>query len=125
MTEPVSASSALITVTAGGVTLLGLATGLDPLLLLAGAWGGWWAQSYQPPAGAMARLNRVLIAAVAAAWGSPPLVGWLASRTLLTDEVPGVAWEAVAALGIGLLAVDVLGRGLLKLAAAKFRRHEQ
>jgi hypothetical protein len=42
--------------------------------------------------------------------------GWL------PDVLPAAAWQIVAALGIGLLAVDVLGRGLLAIGRARLRR---
>ena len=53
MTEPVTPSA--FGLTAAGVTLFGVATGLDPALLCAGAAGGWWAMTYQPVLGALDR----------------------------------------------------------------------
>lgn len=122
MTEPVSTTAAVAVTAAGGIAVLGITTGLQPGLLFAGACGGWWALSYQPPMNALRRLNRVLISAVAGAWGSPAWVGWLSHHGVLTDAVPPGVWESAAALGIGLLAVDVLGRTALRWAENKLQR---
>jgi hypothetical protein len=128
MTDPVAGPS--LAVTAGGITLLGIATGLHPELLLAGAAGGWWALSYVPPIGIWARANRVMLSSAVAAWAAPPAAAWAGgiARHMgetggwLPDVLPAAAWQIVAALGIGLLAVDVLGRGLLAIGRARLRR---
>lgn len=120
MTEPVVSVA-----TVGGITVLGIVTGLHPALMLAGAWGGWWAMSYQPPLGWWARLNRVAISSAVAAWATPPSVGWLFAKDWLPDGLTPLPLEFVTALGIGLVAVDVLGRGLLKLSAARMGRGQQ
>lgn len=117
MTDPISPPLALSD--AAGITLFGVATGLDPMLMGAGAGGGWWAITYQPTLGTIDRLSRIGISALAAGWGSPLAVAYAAGAGWLPDGVPhGVAAWPVA-LGIGLLAVDVLGRGLLRFAGRK------
>lgn len=118
MTEPVSA--AWIAVTAGGITVLGVVTGLQPDLMLAGAAGGWWAQIYVQPANAWARINRLLLAAVIAAWAAPPAVAF--AGKWLPTMIPTIAWQWLAALGVGLVAIDALGRGLLTLTRAVLRK---
>lgn len=117
MTDPIS--PAAFGLTAAGITLFGVATGLDPVLLFSGACGGWWAMTYQPAIGALQRISRVGVSAVAASWGSPVAVGYAANAGLLPDTVPTTVAGFPVALGIGLLAVDVLGRGLLKFAQRK------
>ena len=75
MSEP--ATSAIVSVTqASGITILGIATGLDPVLIVAGAAGGWWALSYlESPGRALARANRIALSSILAAWGSPVVLG--------------------------------------------------
>lgn len=48
--EPAASSVASIAVSATGLTILGISTGLQPDILLAGFAGGLWALTYQPPA---------------------------------------------------------------------------
>lgn len=117
MTDPISPT--ILGLTAAGITLFGVATGLDPVLLFAGAGGGWWAMTYQPAIGALHRLSRVGVSALAAAWGAPVAVGYAANAGVLPTTVPAEVAGFPVALGIGLLAVDVLGRGLLKFAQRK------
>lgn len=117
MTDPISPPAAVAT--AAGITLFSAATGLDPVLLCAGAAGGWWAMTYQPILGALDRLSRVGISALAAGWGSPVAVGYASGAGWIPDALPEHVVGAPVALGIGLLAVDVIGRGLLRFAQRK------
>lgn len=117
MTDPISPSA--LGLTTAGITLFGVATGLDPALLCAGAAGGWWAMTYQPVLGALDRISRVGISALAGGWGSPVAVGYAASSGWLPDTVPQQIAGFPVALGLGLLAVDVIGRGLLRFAQRK------
>lgn len=61
MAEPTT--SVAIAATAAGLTVLGIATGLQPGVLLAGFAGGLWALSYLPP---MAWWQRILVAGLGA-----------------------------------------------------------
>lgn len=117
MTDPISPPA--VVSAAAGITLFGVATGLDPVLLAAGAGGGWWAISYQPTLGTLQRLSRIGISALAGGWGSPLAVAYAGGSGWLPDTVPPVVAAWPVALGIGLLAVDVLGRGLLRFAGRK------
>lgn len=117
MTEPVSAGS--MVVTAGGITLLGVATGLHPALMLAGAAGGWWAMSYQSQHSAWSRINRIVVSALVSAWGAPVL----ASLDVMPAAVPRAALQLALALTIGLVTIDVLGRGLLGLIRNRLGQH--
>jgi hypothetical protein len=123
MTDP--AALPTIAVTSGGITLLGVATGLQPELLLAGAAGGWWALTYAPPARALARINRISLSSTIAAWTAPPATAWAAGTLGLPDAMPAAGLQILIALGVGLIALDVLGRGLLGLARARLAKpHE-
>lgn len=117
MTDPISPPA--IGLTAAGITLFGVATGLDPVLLFAGAGGGWWAMTYQPVLGAIDRLSRIGISALAGGWGSPLAVGYAAGAGWLPQAVPQHVAGFPVALCIGLLAVDVIGRGALRFAKRK------
>lgn len=121
MTEPVASAAVA---TAAGITLLGVATGLQPQLLVAGAAGGWWAVTYLPPSSALSRINRVLISAAVAAWGAPAAVGIGLHNGWIPAIAPVAALEMLAALGIGLLTIDVLGGGALAFARRWIGRRE-
>jgi len=115
--EPIS--PAACGASACGIVVLGFVTGLHPVLLLAGAWGGWWAMTYQPPLGTLDRLSRVAISALAAAWCAPLAAAWVASREWMPGTLPIELLQYPTALGIGLLAVDVIGRGVLRIGARR------
>lgn len=121
MSEPVSAG--FISVTAGGITVLGIITGLHPALMLAGAAGGWWAMSYQQQMTVLGRLNRILLSSIVAAWGSPVTAAWGVPviEKVLPDAVPipHSAVELGIALIIGLVTIDVLGRSLMSLVRGR------
>jgi hypothetical protein len=93
--------------------------------MLAGAWGGWWAISYQPPMKARSRLSRILISAMAAGWIVPGVVALAIQRGWLPAAIDPDAIQFPAALLTGLLAVDVLGRGALRWAEAKAKEVSQ
>lgn len=117
MSEPVSAG--YVGVTAGGITVLGIITGLHPALMLAGAAGGWWAMSYQHQMTVLGRLNRVLLSSIVAAWGAPVAAAAGASIIPSPVSLPHSAIELGFALIIGLVTIDVLGRGLLAIVRSK------
>ncbi len=117
MAEPTTPAAAL---TASGITVLGVATGLDPMLLLCGFIGGWWAQSYeQPPAGLVQRLSVCALSALLTTWFIPPLVLWVTSLSWWPDVVPAMLMRFPAAVTFGLLAYKVLGPFALRFAKSK------
>lgn len=122
MTEPALSTAAAA---ATGITILGITTGLQPQLLVAGAAGGWWAITYLPPSSALSRINRVLISAVVAAWSAPAAVGLAMHQQWLPTVAPVPVLEALAALGVGLLTIDVLGGGALAFARRWIGRREE
>lgn len=118
MAEPISPVAALPT--GAGITILGVATGLDPMLLLCGFVGGWWAQSYeQPPAALIQRLSICALSALLATWFIPPLVLWATSRPWWPGVVPAMLIQWPAAVTFGLLAYKVLGPLALRFARKK------
>lgn len=109
----------LVSITAaGGVTVFGIATGLQPELLVAGAAGGWWAMSYQPPIKPFTRANRIIVSALVAAWLTP-LTIYLLSKYV--EDIPTVASLPVA-LCVGLVTIDVLGSGFTRIAKKLLKR---
>lgn len=117
-------SSAVFTtqlMTTGGVTLFGVATGLQPELLIAGAVGGWWAMSYQGLLSLWTRIKRIFVSAMVGAW-SAPIIVYLISEKLVT--IPHAASLPVA-LGVGLLTIDVLGTGLSGVASRFLKKSEK
>ena len=120
MSEPVSAG--YVGVTAGGITVLGIITGLHPALMLAGAAGGWWAMSYQLQMTVLGRLNRILLSSIVAAWGAPVAAAAAASIIPSSVSLPHSAIELGFSLIIGLVTIDVLGRGLLAIVRSKMEK---
>ncbi|UCV02295.1 hypothetical protein [Dechloromonas denitrificans] len=118
MPEPTSAT--VVGLTAAGLSLFGVATGLHPMLLVAGFAGGWWFNSYgEPPLPLVRRLSSGLIAALVAAWTTPPLIAWLTSLSLWPATVEPTVAGFPCALALGFLTHKVLGPALLKIAAKK------
>ena len=97
------------------LSTFGLATGLYPELLFAGAAGGWLALTYQEPTAFLVRSRRVVLSALAATWCTP-----LAIHLLGLPSEPPIA-KFPLALAFGLLTMDVLGKGVISLARKWFR----
>lgn len=106
-----------------GLTILGIATGLDPSLLIAGFAGALWSQSYAPASSIWHRILITTIVAVVSGYLTPAAAMGLASldtakNAALTFEV--LKWP-VAVL-FGLLAHSVIGPAVMKYAARKGER---
>jgi hypothetical protein len=55
-----------------GLTVMGIQTGIDPMLALAGLAGGWWQQTYlDKPLPILQRLSIGCISALAGTWFGP------------------------------------------------------
>jgi hypothetical protein len=117
MAEP---STTAVLPAATGLTLLGVATGIDPGLLFAGLAGGWWALSYAPePMALSRRLTVGAISALAGAWAAPPSAALLAALAAQyvawwPAEAGAVSLRYVAAMAVGLMAHRSIGPGLLR-----------
>ena len=117
MAEP----SALITgIAATGVTILGIATGLEPSVLIAGFAGGLWAQSYPPQVNIYRRLALSSTAAILAGYLAPPaaiaMVHFGAMKEIFNSST---TLQPLAAVLIGLTSHRVLGPAIMRLAAKK------
>lgn len=118
MPEPTSVVA--VAVTAGGLTVFGMATGIHPPLLLAGLAGGWWALSYQPaPMAFGRRLSVLTISALSAAWITPPAVAATMGSGLLPPGMTGDLIQYPGAVFVGLLAHRIIGPMLMRLAERK------
>lgn len=105
--------------TAAGVTILGVSTGLDPAVLIAGFAGGLWAQSYNPPAHWLQRLAATALAAILAGYFTPAAAAVLAASDTIKGALPGQALQLPVAVLVGLLAQRVLGPAIMRLARKK------
>lgn len=115
MAEPITP-----TIASGGLVVLGIATGIDPMFLVAGFIGCWWYNTYvQPPLPIIQRLTSGLIAALVAAWTAPPLLAWITGSAWWPTHVPATTVGFSLALAVGFLTHRVIGPGLLRLAQKK------
>lgn len=110
-------TASAIAVTATGLSILGIATGLQPDILLAGFAGGLWAQTYLDAAPFLRRVTLLVGSPIVAGYLSP-LVFTLIHSSLPNETAREVATNAIAFL-IGLTAMRVLGPALMRLAEKK------
>lgn len=117
MAEP--ASSAAVISTAAGLTVFGVATGLNPSLLMAGLAGGFWGLSSMPPMPVWKRLATAALSALLAGWATPVIVAALMSL----DRWPGAITHDIVqfpvAAAFGFLAHTAIGPAMLRLAKRK------
>lgn len=103
----------------GGLTVLGFATGIHPMLLVAGFVGCWWYNSYLSELTIVQRLASGLIAALVAAWATPPVILYLTSLSWWPATVPPLLAGFPCALSIGFLTHKVIGPAMLRAATKK------
>lgn len=120
MPEPATSSAALI-ITAAGLTIFGIATGLHPPLLVAGLFGGLWSISYQPPAGLPARIFFLGGSSLVAGYLAPVLaavVAAAASRLIpwWPSDISRDVMQYPVAFLTGFLAIRWVGPALLRRA---------
>lgn len=118
MAEPAS-SAAVIAGTAAGLTVFGVATGLNPSLLIAGLAGGFWSLSYIPPMPAWKRLTTAALAALLAGWATPAIVAAVTSMSAWPSAVTHDIVQYPVAVAFGLLAHTVIGPTMLKFATRR------
>lgn len=106
-------------VTAAGITVLGVSTGLDPTVLIAGFAGGLWAQSYNPPTHWLQRLAATALAAILAGYFAPAAAAVLSASDAIKGALPGHALQLPVAVLVGLLAQRVLGPAIMRIARKK------
>ena len=106
-------------VSAVSLTLLGVSTGLDPAVLIAGFAGGVWAQSYGTPAPYLNRVLASLLASLIAGYFAPALSAAATASSLIQGVFPGTVLQLPIAVAVGLLAHRVLGPAIMRLARKK------
>lgn len=125
MADAITPGGLLLTGT--GLTVFGVATGIHPVLLIAGAAGGYWGLSYVPPMGFMQRFTTVLLSALVAAWGAPLFAGVVGSFLNSLAQAAGMGplnlahpgFAGLLALALGVLANPVLIPALVRQARTK------
>lgn len=115
MPEPTS--TAAIAVTATGLSILGIATGLQPNILLAGFAGGLWALSYQPELPVLRSVASTLGASIVAGYLAPIVVAIL--RPALPGDLSHDIAQTASALVVGLLSQRIIGPAIFRIAKQK------
>lgn len=120
MAEPASTTVAAFAASAMGLTVFGIATGLNPSLLIAGLAGGLWALFYGTPQPIVKRCLSAMMAALVAAWVSPVVASSLQELPFATRIISTDALQFPVALIVGFLAMAILGPGLMNLSRKRF-----
>ena len=97
------------------LSIIASVMGLHPELLFAGAAGGWLALTYQDPTPFLVRSRRVILSAFTATWCAP-----LAVHLMELPVEPSISKFPLAFV-IGLLTMDVLGKGVIAVARKWFK----
>lgn len=118
MAEP-AISAAAVSSAAAGLTVFGVATGLNPSILIAGLAGGFWALSYMPPMPVWKRITTAALSALLAGWATPAIVAALTSLSAWPSAVTHDIVQFPVAIAFGLLSHTVIGPAMLKLATRK------
>lgn len=120
MSEPsITVGTALAT----GLTILGISTGLDPAVLIAGVAGGLWAQSYNPPTVIWRRLALIALAAILAGYLAPVFTAFAAASTTVRGIITFSALQLPIAVLIGLTSHRVLGPAFMRFASKKVEEY--
>lgn len=119
MAEPATSAVGAVSITAAGLTIFGVVTGLDPGLLIAGLAGGLWSLRYLEPMSVWQRATTAALSALVAAWGAPVAVALITSAALWPKDGPEAALGFASALGLGLLAHTVIGPTLIRVTRRK------
>jgi len=106
------------------MVVLGVATGLDATLLLAGFVGGLWAQTYVPTAPYLQRLLMTVLASLIASYLSAAGAGVILAvlttwSPAIGGAIPVKTLEVPGAVIVGLLCHRYIGPLLMKLASRK------
>ena len=122
MAEP---SVTIGTALATGLTIFGVSTGLDPAILIAGAAGGLWAQSYHPPTIIWRRLALICLAAVLSGYLAPAIAAVASSSQTIRGIFTFSALQLPIAVLVGLTSHRVLGPAFMKFAAKKVEEYSK
>jgi len=108
-----------IAVSASGISVLNIATGLHPALLIAGFIGGLWAQTYAPSKSFFGRIGMSLIASLVSGWFTPAVVAVMTAHFNFLQGVSPRLLELPTAVIFGLLVHTVIGPFAIKFVKRK------
>lgn len=123
MAEPVSGSGVGVFVAAaGGLTVLGVSTGIDPVHLICALVGAVWAQTAAPQTRFWVRLVAVLGSALLAVMAAPLAVTLIKALPGVPVALDNAKLAAVLAIAIGYLAHKVIMPRLERVAEGMMAR---
>ncbi len=106
--------------TVGGLTVLGVSTGIDPLVLIAALVGGVWSQTAAPPTGWVSRLVGIVGSAVLAVLTAPIGAAVLESLPGVPAGVAHPMLSPALALWVGYLGHRVIMPNVERLVIGLF-----
>ena len=110
-----AAAAAAIAITSTGLTVFGIATGLHPQYLVAGAVGGLWWLSYQDTPQPLAkRFTVTAISSVIAGFLTPLAVELVKIQEVFSTQIARDLLPFPVAIGIGFLAYSRIGPAILR-----------
>jgi hypothetical protein len=104
---------------AAGITILGIAVGLRPDLLLAGFWGAIWSMTYADPMPVAKRLVVTCVSTIVSGYSTPAALALGNSLGVMPNSVSSDLAQYPVAIVIGFGAHKIIGPAILKLAARK------
>lgn len=102
-----------------GITVFGIATGLDEAIMIAGMAGGLWAQTYFPPMGVLQRILLGLIAPFVAGYCAPVLSDVVITMSKGDYGLSAGKIQLTLGLLIGFTSHLLIGPAILKIGAKK------
>ena len=115
-----------VALTAGGISLLGVATGLHPTALIAGFCGGLFALSCnQEPMPVLRRISFTLVSSIAASYLAPLATAMLRAQDLIPPIITQEIVFPATAFLIGFLAHRVIGPAVLRMASKRTKEETQ
>ena len=108
-------AAAVIAVTSAGLTFFGIATGLHPQYLVAGAVGGlWWLSLQDAPQPLPKRLVTNAISSMIAGFLTPLTVELVKIQEVFSTQIASDLLPFPVAIGIGFLAYSRIGPAILR-----------
>ncbi len=113
MADPVASSA--VALTSAGLTVFGVATGLNPWHMIAGSAGGLFSLSFHnTPQPLLGRFVANTSASLLASYVTPLAVEMLRIKAVVPESVPRELLVFPVAFGIGFLAFSHIGPAILK-----------
>lgn len=109
--------AAVMTMTAYGLSVMGVTIGIYPELVLAGLWGAWWQLSNSAPMPFSKRISMAATASMVSAYTTPAIMSVIA-RSPGYDSASDTIRFPIA-VAIGYLAHRYIGPMLSRIAKRK------